>query len=514
MITGSLYGFSWRMETGKGRYWVVKGDSEPIYAESLSKLDARLMERSDIPRVLPLEVEEWDSEITLRYRLPLGRSLEQYAAGEQLGLKQVLELLHSVVLILEDSRLHMLDEGKYVLHPSWILVGRNTSDLFLAYLPLRSIATKRSVRQELYQLAVRLLDGAGIKHDTCPVLLDCLKSSLFELGEFRQLLVGLQAETGPFGHLDRVGPEAGLRGNAEPDWPFPTDYPEYRSQLPPPAPKGASSITKEGDPAEKVMNEGDTLRFHTPASLLKPGVRRNLLLLALILIWGIAAWLQTEAVFAAAGGGTLILGAIYFKWSRRPPEDSLWEEDWALPDNDIPVHKEAAVQCSHAQQQPHNRPYQMASPGSDDSSSRAAPPERSFDWTASRHKLFTETPAQTVYLMQPDETVLLTPETELLAPRVFLESVQDSGSVTVELGKDRFVFGRSPEDADWVMEAAGVSRKHGAIIREGEGWSLIDYGSRNGSRLNGMPLIPDRAYPLKDGDRITAAQVEFIFRIA
>ncbi len=47
-----------------------------------------------------------------------------------------------------------------------------------------------------------------------------------------------------------------------------------------------------------------------------------------------------------------------------------------------------------------------------------------------------------------------------------------------------------------------VSRKHLKIIRNEDQFYLVDCKSRNGTRLNNVPVAPENPYPLRDGDRI------------
>jgi hypothetical protein len=60
-------------------------------------------------------------------------------------------------------------------------------------------------------------------------------------------------------------------------------------------------------------------------------------------------------------------------------------------------------------------------------------------------------------------------------------------------------FGRDPENTLVVVEAV-ISRKHGEIRREGEGWVLVNL-SPNGTRVN-RRNVSDKPQPLRDGDTV------------
>jgi pSer/pThr/pTyr-binding forkhead associated (FHA) protein len=50
------------------------------------------------------------------------------------------------------------------------------------------------------------------------------------------------------------------------------------------------------------------------------------------------------------------------------------------------------------------------------------------------------------------------------------------------------VIGRNP-DSDFVIRDATVSRLHAALHRERYTWIVEDLGSRNGTRVNGRPIV-------------------------
>jgi FHA domain-containing protein len=97
-----------------------------------------------------------------------------------------------------------------------------------------------------------------------------------------------------------------------------------------------------------------------------------------------------------------------------------------------------------------------------------------------------------------------------LAAEVLPRAAVDVGGQRIAIGADGSVIGRS-SDADIVIAAHEVSRRHAQILPDGDGWTLTDLGSTNGVRLNGRPLgVPTR---LQDGDVIEVGAVELIFEV-
>lgn len=74
------------------------------------------------------------------------------------------------------------------------------------------------------------------------------------------------------------------------------------------------------------------------------------------------------------------------------------------------------------------------------------------------------------------------------------------GPIAIEPGR-MTTLGRS-STCDIQLTDAGISRHHASINHRAPLWFVTDLGSRQGTALNGVPLVADRATPLRDGDLI------------
>jgi pSer/pThr/pTyr-binding forkhead associated (FHA) protein len=86
----------------------------------------------------------------------------------------------------------------------------------------------------------------------------------------------------------------------------------------------------------------------------------------------------------------------------------------------------------------------------------------------------------------------------------------EAGEIQFEFEQVRVVIGRSA-GADVRLPGLTVSDSHATIEREGDGYSVRDESSTNGTRVNGKPLVPGRARGLVDGDEIAIAQFTLAF---
>ena len=84
----------------------------------------------------------------------------------------------------------------------------------------------------------------------------------------------------------------------------------------------------------------------------------------------------------------------------------------------------------------------------------------------------------------------------------------DGHSRMIPLAGDRLCLGRSTTVELSYPNDSGLSRQHTLLEREGDGWTVVDLGSKNGTMLNGQPLTAKTA--LKSGDRIMAGHLILI----
>ena len=89
-----------------------------------------------------------------------------------------------------------------------------------------------------------------------------------------------------------------------------------------------------------------------------------------------------------------------------------------------------------------------------------------------------------------------------------------SAQVSVVVGRSDALSGVFPEVdlSPYGADAAGVSRHHARLSREGDQYWIEDLNSVNLTYLNDQRLTPDRRVRLKDGDLIRLARLLVTFR--
>lgn len=99
---------------------------------------------------------------------------------------------------------------------------------------------------------------------------------------------------------------------------------------------------------------------------------------------------------------------------------------------------------------------------------------------------------------------------------------QTTGSLHLPI-MNRIVVGRADTDGGaqpsldlgpYGGAAWGVSRVHAVITHEDNALYLEDLDSTSGTRINGLTLVPNRAYRLRDGDELEFGQTRVTIRLS
>ena len=91
-----------------------------------------------------------------------------------------------------------------------------------------------------------------------------------------------------------------------------------------------------------------------------------------------------------------------------------------------------------------------------------------------------------------------------------MEAVLHGPTGHINLGTTVLTIGRVP-GSDILMTDSQSSGRHAEIRPEGQGYSIVDLGSTNGTFVNEQKLTPQAARSLRSGDRIRIGKTIFTF---
>lgn len=183
----NLYNLQYDYSNINGKSLIFFIGSEMGNSE-LSEIQVKMLQVNNIPRVLPLEIEEMDFKVRLRFNLGSKKALKYYLDG--ISINQYFQLLLNIAMTIKDSKLYMLNEDNYILKSDFIFIGSNLNDIYLTYLPIKNLSDKMDFRAELLNLATELITYVNkIEGNEFQDLISFMKKGDFNIADLIERLL-------------------------------------------------------------------------------------------------------------------------------------------------------------------------------------------------------------------------------------------------------------------------------------------------------------------------------------
>ncbi|MFD3272125.1 DUF6382 domain-containing protein [Paenibacillus dendritiformis] len=546
----------------------------PVPSEALDPHQAKMLAYNRVPHFLLLDIREVDLELSFIYDISGKRMLKQALRSMRMTSNQYFEWMLQLVRILENCRAYMLHPDHVLLHEECVFVDEQAADggLHVAYLPLLEPLQPRAGMDGLRRLGILLSTHvAQWTGDGFQRLVQCLSQEDHSLADVRKLLNSLIAGTIGMGEERPVSqrlpegmaslslPDAGLdrskkaEGDNEQSGPLhgPAAFGSFPAAAGVPVPGGVETIRGEeedtvletrGTPSGKSYYAAGGAAIVTAALAWRYIYMDNPGLNTLLISVGISV--GAVALGAAWISGMLprIPGMLARRESDAPstaegPEgsfpgqhsgDELLRPEWMkleLQAEGEPAAADAVPPAAERDRQPREYNNFLQGLGNEFSTPVGSRMD-SFYAELSMHTTVLDSSGSeaTVVLGQAPGTDTGFREGGRSAP--YLQRLGGSaGAGGIGIPKEAaaaveripltfpFVIGRSEQGVQWREAGAGVSKHHCELVQADDGAVAIrDLGSRNGTELEGEPIVPYQLYPLQSGDRFTVAGTVFQFR--
>lgn len=93
-----------------------------------------------------------------------------------------------------------------------------------------------------------------------------------------------------------------------------------------------------------------------------------------------------------------------------------------------------------------------------------------------------------------------------------LYSLQEREPKYIYIDETSKLIGKDSEKVQIVLGYEGISRLHAIVVKEGKECMVEDLNSTNGTKINEETLEPRKRYVLQQGDKVSFAGVDYIFR--
>lgn len=332
----TIYGLQVEWELRNGHYLLLSGDV-PLHREDLVPLEEKMLLHVAVPRLIPLEFEEVDLSVRLRYRLPAVRSLKHFIRTQPLDAGMILKLLYGIASIIDDSKTYMLNEEKYILQQDYIWIGQDVSDIHLAYIPLKKLEGKLPLQQELLRLSQELFELARLPLTSYRRVIGYMNGPLFQIQEWKKILLSCLLEN-EVPHADQEDGNRNRNGQAL-------------------LPLAAGISDKAPSNQMTVSGSRGRIRLlslnHGTKLMLYAGI------VVLAAVWAAAASVPSEGALLAASGFTLLLGdGVYYKLNRSGAAVSAGEDE-----RQIDAKRPSNVERSADTHIPENQTVFLPTPG-------------------------------------------------------------------------------------------------------------------------------------------------------
>lgn len=469
----------------------------------LEEIELNMLGSTSIPYLLPVDWFEVDGKLTFRYRLTGYKMLVHRLQRQPLSMDQYYSLVLGLTDALFECKDYMLRPAGCLLHDQFIFIGEQLQDIRLAYIPVKEKDGKASMEGgELLSIIIRWtsyveqIDGQGLRR-----ILQHFNGKRWPLPELRDTLLDLIG-----GHLpaDQNPKQATLyeekvigENVAEGKWLdggvnhdelssnghlFNEELPE--DNVPPVA------MDDEIPYAEEPEAETDhRKRWIAPAALL--------VICAAVWRFVYLADPSRQSLLICAGVTLLLIAAAGWIWGKRPnsaiKQDKTPEASGGFSSMSGPFKRRSANWTMNI---PPLQPEFATGPGGPSSLF-----DGSFD-TVVEAKPVPPAAMPTLLLASDKENQAERTDAQFFT---WLKRVWQGQEEKIALAASGFKIGRTGEQVNYADHAPGVSRIHLEIEHISGKHYAKDLGSRNGSLLNGEPMIPYKSYSIAAGDQIRLA---------
>lgn len=504
---GAIYGLEYDYLNQNGQSIVfTKKEGKKLTVSNLNAVQLKMIQSNRIPHMLAMSLENIDLVTKLHYDINSKQKVMSYFQNNSTTMNDYYQLFISIINTLEDAGSFMLDQNNYLLQKEFIYIGEHAGDVYMTYLPVQSLQREGSLIEDMKKLLTDVAGEVdGLQGNEFKSILNYIKNPSFSLAGLKKVL------------LELISLRSQVNKRQTYTEPSPTEEGEQRivagsqthaGQKSKQSQSAAAIGTKEKKKLKPLSSRGTVYLFVGAALLIA-------------ISWKIYDLARTEQMLVVSSilTGAIVAGVFVFWKVWRPggmETVEVKQEAAAQPSNPTRQAPQTSsqphpVQAGKPMHTPVQKPaFQVADPSPMPAFAAAGSP--SF-------------PADTTMLApENDDTVLLGEENDLVAasmePKVttlpeakLVRKAEGEESSTIRMDARSFLIGRNADAVDYADAAVGVSRIHAEIIRiDNQSYGVKDLGSKNGSKLNGDPMVPYKVYALKENDVFELGKAHYTFQ--
>lgn len=184
-----IFEFQYNYIQNEGNYLIIFKE-EGIKNIDLNDIQIKMILSNRIPYLLPIELEDSDFNIKIRYNTTFKTILSSYLTKYQVDFDQRIQILFKIVSIIDDSKIYMLNENNYVINSDFIFISKDYSKIFLTYIPVKSIENNTQFQTEIKRFIEYIFNGqSDINFDFYKKLKDFINCDNFTINDLKRMLI-------------------------------------------------------------------------------------------------------------------------------------------------------------------------------------------------------------------------------------------------------------------------------------------------------------------------------------
>lgn len=541
MTNNYMEKFEFDYESGaSGSFLVASIDA----SENVLTYQVEMLANNPNKNILPLDIRQKDAKHNFYYNITSKLALSQFLKRNRLKRDEFISIFSDIVKTILTSKDYLLSDKSFLLKEDYIYINPNSMEVSLVYLPLNF---ELNINDTLKDFTMNFIMYSANIDETnsdnfLQRVLNLLKSDTFSILEFDNLLKELKAGRGLEQRSSQPAPVSvpkvesqvqQVPNEVRKEQPKPqvskpqphkavTPTPPPQVQAPsqqnaiPPRPGIPKSNAKQSPVAKKAPVQVSPVRNTAENIVSKMKYKSSVIIIGsaiqAIIAIGFIALLASGSLDSLGNDmtinifGLLILGgaASYVLWKSLLTEKNKVES--------VSAKKEPAP----AARPPVNMEKREIRTVSEAPSSAPARPVGNIP---PQPQVMPQVTANTY--SQLNETTVLSPggmnETTVLgysnAAYPYLQGKKDGVLEEIKINKPSFVIGRLRDQVDYVSQNNAVGKVHAEIISRDGSYFIKDLNSRNGTFVNGERLDSNTEREIKNNDKVTFANSEYVFII-
>jgi len=512
--------FTFTYESGVTGSFLVAGISKD---ESIIEFQVNMLAKNPNKHILPLDIRRNNDRINIYYNITSKLSLSQYLKRSQLSKNEFLDIFSGIVKTLLNSKEYLLSDNSFLLDEEYIYISPDTMCISMVYLPMKlNIDITKSLRDFAINFVVYSANIYEEDSDSfLQQFLSFLKKDTFSIIEFDKLLKEMKRlvrkQEKDLNEFPEVQKKEQASDNIDVEQKKEDDFKENNLKIEIPKPKTSESretkinipsnykqskLESEKNKADKGEKSNKNSFCGNPNIILGAVIQTAIAVIILFLFFsGKLDNLGNDKISTAVGLLLVAAAASYFMWKNilkiKFPENKNLQSE---------VERNNKTENNPKINIPNARPIEKMP------KAKRIQDEKDISHTGDaddERKILKDSLHTPIKIMgNVNETILLD-SSATKRPR--LQVIKDGGVEEIVINKPSFIIGRLEGQVDYVHSNNAIGKVHAEIITRDGCYYLKDLNSKNGTYINGKRIDSNKEYEIKNNDKITLANSEFIF---